>query len=199
MRTLQGNLVAGLVLALLVGLAAGSAVTGRESEDLSRQVSELQTQLSKIEANQQALSEEMRSLDWRICSVEKNFPEGRTTKAVAGHLRRGLQYLQGWMEQRGISIATFHFLPEQGERGVFELIARVPDLRSAGQDLKPESIGATVLEYIGRRAEPFDLRLQLKTIPEEGEELNWGVGYYSAREDKKVFMRGDACELLEGD
>lgn len=196
MRDMRATLVAGLAVALLGGLAVGSAVTSREFDKLSAEVSGLQKQIEKVRANQQGLSEQIRSLDTRICSVEKNFPEGRTTKAVAGHLRRGLEYLQGWMAQRSIGVTTFHFLPEEGERGVFELVVRTPDFRTTGKELKPESVGATVLEYVGRRAEPFDLRVQLRTVPEDGDALNWGVGYYSAREDKKVFVRGDACELL---
>jgi hypothetical protein len=191
-----------LPLAIFVAVAsiAGAAeVTEEDFSALKERVAELEEQLQQTRQREAALVGMLRSVDERLGALERKFPEGRTTKSATRRLRRGLQYMDGWLKARDLEVTNFNFMPEQGSRGKFHIALQIPDPRKQEDDAAqmPQNVASTLLQILGPRSKPYGLLLSVITPQDEGDPLNWGTGHFVAEKNQSLFVKGKAFESLE--
>ncbi len=181
-------------------LGASDPVSRKEFSELQAEVKKLRQQVNRLKRQQAALVGMLQSMDSRVGAVERQFPEGRTTKAATKRMRRGLQYMSGWLNRNNFKVQNFQFMPEQGNRGTFQLKLQIPDLRGEENAAnKIQNMTSALLKILGPRSNPFGLTLLVRTPRKNNNPLNWGVGRFNAKNSRAVFMKGDAFKLLEKD
>lgn len=187
------------IVVAVVSIAAAAQVTRQDFSALQERVAQLEKQLQQTRQREAVLGAMLRSVDGRLGALERKFPEGRTTKAATRRLRRGLQYMDGWLKSRDLKVSNFNFMPEQGSRGKFHIALQIPDPRNQEEEAAqmPQNVASTLLQILGPRSKPYGLLLSVTTPQEEGDPLNWGTGHFVPEKNQSIFAKGNAFELLE--